>query len=64
MDEVRSGGSYLSQSDLTLHFGLGTAAKIDKVEVRWPDGTSQSFNGVAVDRFYHLKQGGELAPVR
>lgn len=58
MNEIRSGGSYLSQSDLRLHFGLGDAAKIDKVEVRWPDGSSQSFEGVAADRFYRLKQGG------
>ena len=60
MNEVRSGGSYLSQSDLRLHFGLGGAAKIDKVEVKWPDGSSQSFEGVAADRFYKLKQGGAL----
>ena len=60
MDEVRSGGSYLSQNDLRLHFGLGDAARIDKVEVRWPNGGSQIFENVAVDRFYHLKQGGVL----
>lgn len=36
VDTVRSGGSYLSSSDLRLHFGLGAAAKIDRVEVRWP----------------------------
>jgi enediyne biosynthesis protein E4 len=64
MDEVRSGGSYLSQSDLRLHFGLGGAAKIDKVEVRWPDGSTQNFDGVVADRFYRLKQGGTLSPVR
>jgi len=62
MDEIRSGGSYLSQSDLRLHFGLGDAAKIDRVEVRWPDGNSQSFEGVAADKFYRLKQGGTLTP--
>jgi hypothetical protein len=60
MDEVRSGGSYLSQNDLRLHFGLGDAARIDKVEVRWPNGGSQVFKDVAADRFYHLKQGGAL----
>lgn len=60
MDEVRSGGSYLSQSDLRLHFGLGGATKMDKLEVRWPDGTTQSFEGIAVDRFYRLEQGGTL----
>lgn len=60
MDEIRSGGSYLSQNDLRLHFGLGDAVKIDKVEVKWPDGSSQIFEGVAVDRFYSLRQGGTL----
>jgi hypothetical protein len=58
LDEVRSGGSYLSQSDTRLHFGLGTSAKIDKVEIRWPDGTSQAFTDLKADRFYHVKEGG------
>jgi hypothetical protein len=39
--EVRSGGSYLSQSDLRLHFGLGTAQRIDRLEIRWPSGPPQ-----------------------
>ena len=60
--EVRSGGSYLSQSDLRLHFGLGSASRIDKVEVIWPNGGSQVFENVVGDRFYHLKQGGALTP--
>ena len=63
MDEVRSGGSYLSQSDLRLHFGLGRAESIDKVEVLWLNGERQTFEKVAGDRFYHLKQGGVLLPV-
>src|SRR5205085_12233997 len=37
-DEVRGGGSYLSQNDLRLHFGLGTADNASAVEVRWPNG--------------------------
>src|SRR5499427_133889 len=40
--DVISGGSYASQNDLTLHFGLGAATAIDKVEIRWPDGTVES----------------------
>lgn len=60
MDEVRSGGSYLSQSDLRLHFGLGRSARIDKVEVLWPNGGRQVFENVASDHFYHLKQGSIL----
>jgi enediyne biosynthesis protein E4 len=63
LGEVRSGGSYLSQNDLRLHFGLGTAKSIDTLEVLWPGGTTQVFHSVAGDRFYKLKQGGELNPV-
>jgi hypothetical protein len=64
MDEVRSGGSYLSQSDLRLHFGLGRSARIDKVEVQWPNGGRQVFENVAADRFYHLIQGGVLTAAK
>ena len=39
--EVRSGGSYLSQSDLRLHFGLGSARSIERLEIRWPSGGRQ-----------------------
>ncbi len=60
MREVQSGGSYLSQSDLRLHFGTGSATSIDTVDVLWPDGKKQSFSGLAVDRFYTLKEGREL----
>ncbi len=60
MDEVRSGGSYLSQNDLRLHFGLGAAAKIDSVEVQWSNGKTQTFKDVSANQFYRLKQGGSL----
>jgi enediyne biosynthesis protein E4 len=63
MGEVRSGGSYLSQNDLRLHFGLGGTMRIDKVEVQWPNGKTQVFQGVDVDRFYRLKQDGELVTI-
>jgi hypothetical protein len=62
LSEVRSGGSYLSQNDLRLHFGLADVPRIDKVEVFWPNGSTQVFQDVAADRFYHLKQGGLLTP--
>jgi enediyne biosynthesis protein E4 len=60
--EIRSGGSYLSQSDLRLHFGFDGVARIDKVEVIWPNGNTQIFPDVTTDRFYHLKQDGILTP--
>ncbi len=59
MSEVLSGGSYLSQSDLRLHFGLGAATRMDQVEVRWPDGKQQTFHNLAVDQFYRVKEGSE-----
>jgi len=46
MSEVRSGGSYLSQNDLRLHFGLGDATRIEMVEILWPNGGSQVFRDV------------------
>ena len=60
MGEIRSGGSYLSQNDLRLHFGLGDAARMDQVEVLWPNGRSQVFHDVGADCFYDLKQDGVL----
>ncbi len=56
-DEVRGGGSYLSQNDLRLHFGLGSATKIDLVEVRWPSGKTESFKDVAADKIYAITEG-------
>jgi hypothetical protein len=61
-DEVRSGGSYLSQHDLRIHFGLGAATKIDFVEVRWPSGAVDKIAGseLTVDRFYYVLEGKGL----
>jgi hypothetical protein len=56
-DEVRGGGSYLSQNDLRLHFGLGSAARIDLVEVRWPTGKTESFKDLAADKIYAIVEG-------
>ena len=56
-DEVRGGGSYLSQNDLRLHFGLGTANKIDSVEVRWPSGKLERLKDVSADNIYTIIEG-------
>jgi hypothetical protein len=56
-DEVRSGGSYLSQSDLRLHFGLADATKIDSVEIRWPSGASEKLTNLSSDHFYSVLEG-------
>ena len=48
--EVRSGGSYLSQDDLRLHFGLGDSKVIDRLEIRWPAGAVQVVEAPAINR--------------
>jgi hypothetical protein len=65
VDEVRSGSSYLSNSDTRVHFGLGQTKKIDFVQVRWPSGLVERFSEPEVDSIYELKEGtGALVPAR
>jgi len=54
--EVRSGGSYLSQSDLRLHFGLGAATRIDRVEIDWPSGAKTDRRDLDVNRIHVLEE--------
>jgi hypothetical protein len=54
---VRGDGSYLSHSDTRAHFGLGTASRVDRLEIQWPSGLVQSVAGLAADRFYVAKEG-------
>jgi hypothetical protein len=56
MDEVRSGSSYISQSDLRVHFGLGTADKAD-IEIRWPSGAVDKLTGVKANQVLVVKEG-------
>ena len=55
--EVRGGGSYYSQNDLRLHFGLGTAAGVDRIDVRWPNGLEETWPAPAIDRLHTLTEG-------
>jgi hypothetical protein len=57
LGEVLSGGSYLSQHDLRLHFGLGKQERLDRAEILWPDGKKEMLTDLAVDRFYVVKEG-------
>ncbi|PYX38528.1 MAG: RNA-binding protein [Acidobacteria bacterium] len=57
VDEVRSGASYASNNDARVHFGLGSASKVDWLEVRWPSGLTERFEDVAVDKIQTLKEG-------
>jgi enediyne biosynthesis protein E4 len=55
--DVFSGGSYASSSDQRLHFGLGAATKVDKLEIHWPSGTKEQVTLPAVDRIYTVVEG-------
>ncbi len=56
MREVRSGGSYLSQSEMVLHFGMGPLPRADSVEVRWPTGEVSILRDIAVGRELTVEQ--------
>ncbi len=58
--EVRSGGSYVSQNDLRLRFGLGSATKADRVEIRWPDGHTDTLTDVVGDGIVTVQYGGRV----
>jgi hypothetical protein len=62
VDEVRSGSSYSSNSDMRVHFGLGGAAKTEWVEVRWPSGLTERFTNLSMDEIHTVKEGSG-APV-
>ncbi len=57
IDEVRSGGSYISQNDLRIHFGLGKAEQVDLLEIRWPSGQVDSINDVKANQLLFVKEG-------
>ncbi len=62
IDEVRSGSSYISNSDRRVHFGLGSAAQIDWIEIRWPSGLTETFEKPAIDRILTTeRRNGEVA---
>jgi hypothetical protein len=54
---LRSGSSYLSQSELVLTFGLGSATKADTVEIQWPSGQMDKLSGVAADQTVTVQEG-------
>jgi hypothetical protein len=55
--EVFSGAVYCSQNDLTLHFGLGASTKVDKLEIKWPDGTTEIVSVPVIDKVMTITQG-------
>ena len=61
--EVQAGSSYLSNNDLRLHFGLGRDEKIESVEIRWSDGTTESVAGIAADKILTITKGQGITAV-
>ena len=62
--EVRSGGSYLSQNDLRLHFGLADQTTVDLLEITWPSGTVDRLHTLAANRFLQIEEGGKIIVLR
>jgi len=60
-NEVRSGGSYYSQNDLRVHFGLGKTSKVKTLEIRWPSGVVDQLNEVTANQVITVKEGSHPA---
>jgi hypothetical protein len=63
-DTIRSGGSYLSSSDLRAHFGLGAVTKVDRLELRWPSGQTDVLRDLPADRVLVVEEGKGLVESR
>jgi hypothetical protein len=57
IDEVRSGGSYFSQNDLRVHFGIGKAEKVDLLEIRWPSGAVEKVENIKPNQVIVVREG-------
>jgi hypothetical protein len=62
-EEIHSGGSYLSQNDLRVHFGLNIATKVESVEIRWPSGKVEQLKNLDCDKHYAVLEGQGIVPV-
>ena len=63
VNEVRSGSSFMSHSDLRLHFGLGNAKVIDRIEILWPSGKTESLERLAANQFLTITEGRGITSV-
>jgi len=62
-DEVRTGGSYLSSSDLRLHYGLGKLSKVDLIELHWPSGQVETVRKAPINHFLTIEEGKGIVRV-
>jgi hypothetical protein len=56
LQEVSGGSGFCAQNQRRLHFGLGLAAAVDRVEIRWPAGTKQTILAPAVDQIHKVQE--------
>jgi len=61
LEEVGASSSYLSQHELTLHFGLGDASAIDSLRIIWPDGQQETYEHLDVDRSMEFMHAADYA---
>jgi hypothetical protein len=61
INEVRSGGSYLSQNDLRLHFGLGKETSMTSVEISWPSGKKETYHDLGANFIYTIVESSGIA---
>jgi enediyne biosynthesis protein E4 len=64
LGEVISGGSYLSQNDMRIHFGLGGYSRVEKAKILWPDGQVETLTNLAADRFFSVKEGSGVVSAK
>ena len=64
IDEVMSGGSYYSQNDMALYFGLGNATVVNRLEIRWPSGQVQEFTSVPANQSLLITEGSSTLRTR
>ena len=55
--EVRSGGSYLSHNDMRVHFGVGSARRVDRIRIRWPNGRTETLEGMNTGQYVTIREG-------
>jgi hypothetical protein len=57
MREIKAGSSYLGESDLRVHFGIGRATDISRIEIRWPSGATETLQNVARNQIVTVTEG-------
>jgi enediyne biosynthesis protein E4 len=62
--EVRSGGGFISQSDLRLHFGLGKSERAERIVIRWPNGLVETLKDLPANQYYVVREGSGVDSTR